>query len=199
MSKKKSSIKKFQIKDERSFRALSNCGHCTREQLLSINGMSDKRINNYVKDGLISKQISNKGNNTIEAYKLTDKGRKFINRQFGINHNYVPQNPHHDKALADKYFSLSEKEQASWKNETVLKNEFKEQIEQYKNTDYDTYKYLIENFQNGNISCVDCYYISELGQEIVYEVETNYYGQAEINAKISFCQIMKLEYNSIRV
>ena len=208
MSKRKSSIKKFQLKDEKSFKTLSNCGHATKDQLLSIKGMSEKRIDNYVKDGLIKKDINfnKKTNSNIEAYRLTDYGRNFINKNFNINHNYVPQSIEHDLAITNKYLSLTEKEQDSFKNETVLKNEFYQTIEQYRDEPYKTqngellyYNDLWERYHNGSFSSVDCCYTSESGQIITYEVETDSYREQHIVAKIEFCNFMKMEYNSINI
>lgn len=208
MSKTKSSIKKFQLKDVRSFRTLSNCGHCSRDQLLSIKGMSDKRINNYIKDGIIKKDINYDKNtkSNIEAYKLTDYGRTFINKNFGISHHYVPQSINHDLEITNKYLSLTEKEQSTFKNETVLKNEFYQLIEQYRNEPYIDkdgtelyYDDLWNRYHNGDFSCVDCCYTSESGQVVTYEVETNSYREQQIVAKIEFCNFMNMEYNSTRV
>ena len=202
------------LKDKECFTALSNVGFCTREQLINnIKGMSNKRIDNYLKAGYIKKEICNKRNENIISYKLTKEGKNYINKTFGIKHNYVPQNPHHDKALADKYFSLSNSERASWKNETVLKNEMKDLFKELSYTK-GVYEYenkqtgeiekytgdeLLQRYQEGEFSVVDCSYTSDSGVQVVYEVETNQYGKAEINAKLEYCNIINAEYSSVRI
>lgn len=202
------------LKDKESFQAFSNVGYCTREQLIgNIKGMSNKRIDNYLKAGYIKEEICNKRNENIVSYKLTKEGKQYINKTFGIKHNYVPQNPHHDRELANKYFELTQKERDSFKNETVLKNELKDYISElkynkgyyeYENKDtgeierYTGYE-LEERYQDGEISVVDCVYTNEEGVQVVYEVETNQYHGQEIKAKIEFCNIIHCEYVSKRI
>lgn len=202
------------LKDKIAFQAFSNVGYCTREQLISnINGMSNKRIDNYVKAGYIKCEVCNKRNENITSYKLTQEGKNYINKNFGITHNYVAQNPHHDKALADKYFSLTEKERATWKNETVLKNELKDflkeleynkQVYQYENKQTHeieryTVEELLQRYEDREYSVCDCSYISESGVQIVYEVETNNYHKAEIKAKLEYCNIINCDYTNTRI
>lgn len=200
------------LKDKIAFTAFSNCGHCTREQLLNnIKGMSNKRIDGYIKAGYIAKSICNKKNENIIAYKLTDSGRNYIKNAHQITHNYVPQNPYHDKALSEKYFSLSDSERASWKNETVLKNELKDFLEENR---YNIFVFksayseeeerysgdeLQQRYDEGEISVVDCSYTSDEGIIVSYEIETNHYHQAEIKAKIEYCSITNTEYTSTRL
>lgn len=202
------------LKDKESFQALSNVGYCTREQLIeNIKGMSNKRIDNYLKAGLIKEEICNRRNENIISYKLTKEGKQYINKNFGIKHNYVPQNPHHDRALANKYFSLTPNERASWKNETILKNEFKDLIRELKDSQSNytytnqetgetkkyTYDELESHYQNGDISVVDCIYTTEEGIQVVYEVVTNQYRSADIEAKIEYCSITHCQYVSEKI
>lgn len=206
--KKKNPIKRFTLKDERAFEAFSNCGYVTKGQLIdNIPQMSNKRIDNYVKMGLIEKEvITRKDIGEIEGYKLTRHGIYFINDYLGIEKNYVPQNPYHDYYLSEKYFEISKPyyeaetvihSKEYWKNETILKAELKDMVE-------DDYRYKTQ-YDNGEISCTDGSYITYenyINGTMEYEtieIETNYYGDREISAKTAFCQIMEIQYNSVRV
>ncbi|HBH3439847.1 hypothetical protein PR262_08485 [Clostridioides difficile] len=191
-------IKNFYNRDRLALTSLSKCGHCSTEQLKTF--IADKRITNYLRDELVTREVLNKNNGEqIEGYKLTAKGRDFIEKEWGIRNNYIAQSINHDIGIANKYFSLTEEERASWKTETELKLEFHERLNDLRVNDYEKYKEVNKMIEDRLISVTDCSYIKE-GVEIYFEIITNSYGQAEIQAKERFIEFMDIKiYETERV
>ncbi|OMD62989.1 hypothetical protein BSK62_22030 [Paenibacillus odorifer] len=191
-------ITQFFNHDRLAFTALSRVGHVNREQMSNI-GIADSRMKNYIRDGLVEKVTYKQGNRTEECYKLTKSGRELAKQQWALIGHYHAQSPRHDLALARKYFSLSEELQRSWRTETELREQFVNMIEKFKvkgAIEADRYEQLLER---GILSFPDALYVNEQGVEIVYESITNNYGVAELMSKETYVEIMKCEYETIRV
>lgn len=196
MARKSHYIKNINNRDITALRALGNCGYVQRENLL--NCITNSRINNYCKEGLIIKEVyvSNK-NETTTAYKLTNKGLDLVIKHTDVDRPYRSQSIVHDCQIADKYFSLTKEEQETWKTETQLKDEFNEKLEELREQNYAQYLDLQERYENREISIPDCSYTSETGIEIFYESVTNNYGQAELEAKERAIEVLRLDSTSI--
>lgn len=191
-------IKNFYNRDRLALTSISRCGHCTTDHLKTF--IADKRITNYVRDKLVTKEVLNKNNGEqIEGYKLTAKGREFIEKEWGIKNNYIAQSVNHDVGIANKYFSLTQEERESWKTESELKLEFHERVDELRATDYLRYEEVNKMREDKLISVVDSSYVQG-GAEIYFEVITNSYGQSEIQAKERFIQFMNIKtYETERV
>lgn len=188
--------------DQKALSAMSKTGHLRMEHFKQC-GVSDKRIRNYEKEGLIERvQMRNSQTKLIEnAWKLTEKGKDFYDLKEGREHyHYHSTSATHDVGLSDKYFSLTEKEQETWKTETEIRYEFKEKIEdlraQGQHQQADRYAEL---FEERKISTPDAVYTTEDNVEIAFEVITSSYGQVEIAAKVTFATIMQLNYQSLKI
>ena len=189
---KKQWITKLMDRDRQAFTALSKTGHCSKDQLNTF--IKDGRIKNMVKDGYLQKvTFSPKTGDKMEAYKLTAKGRDLCTREWGVRGHYIAQSLPHDLALANKYFSLTEAQRDTWKTESQLRAELENKLEQYRIGQDNRYYQYQEQLQEHKISVPDCTYVTSTGTEIAYEVITNSYGQAEIQAKIEYVQIMELK------
>ncbi len=174
----KPKIKNFYNRDRLALISISKCGHVKEAQLKNF--IADKRISNYVKDNLITKEVFNKNNGEqLVAYKLTKDGKKLLERQWGVKGHYNAQSINHDLGISNKYFSLSEDKRETWKTETELRQELEEKL----------------------ISTPDGAYVDkETGIETYFEVITNSYGQEEIQAKERFVEIMNIKsYQTERV
>lgn len=194
---KKTYIKNFYYRDKKALMSISKCGHVSKEHL--NNFIKDSRIKNYIRDGYITKEVFNKPNgNSMEGYKLTKQGRDFIEKQYGFKDHQHAQSLSHDLGIANKYFSLSEGERETWRTETELRREFEEQLNNLRYKDYERYEILREQLNDREISMPDCVYTTEQGVEVAYEVVTNSYGRAELEAKERYIQITKMEYQSER-
>lgn len=181
---------------------MSKTGHLRLEHFQKC-GVSEKRVRNYEKDGLIDRvQMRDPATKSIvNVWKLTEKGKDFYDLKEEKEHyHYHSTSATHDVGLSDKYFSLTDKEQETWKTETEIRYEFKQKIEdlrvqgQYQQAD--RYEVL---FDQRKISTPDAVYTSENGVEIAFEVVTSSYGQVEIAAKMAYATIMDLSYQSFKI
>ena len=172
-------------RDRKALSALSRCGYVNREQLSQF--LRNKRIESYCKDGLIEKSIySQPGSKASdqEVYRLTSKGRDLCRRELSIDHIYSAQNPAHDLPLTTRYLSLTEHERATWKTETQCRDILLGHIRQLRNQgEEERAGELWEKMREGHISMPDALYTASGGVSMAFEVVTDSYGQAEIEAK----------------
>lgn len=191
MSKKY--IKNFFYRDEKCLLSISFCGHISHDNAREF--IAEKRISNYIRDGLVTKEVFSKNNGEqLVGYKLTAEGRKFVEREYGFKEHQIAQSLNHDLGIANIYFSLSQEERDTWKTETQIRNEFEERIEEIRLNDYERYEEINKLIEARQISIIDCSYIDkETGIENYTEVITNSYGQAEIEAKERFIEIMNIK------
>lgn len=172
-------------RDRKALSTLSRCGYLNRDQLSQF--LRNKRIESYCKDGLITKSVySQPGSkaNDREVYRLTSKGRDFCRRELSLNRLYSAQNPAHDLVLADRYFSLSESERETWQTETQSREIINAHIQQLREQgDEEHARELWDKLQNGRLSMPDAVYTRSDGVSVAFEVVTNNYGQAELEAK----------------
>jgi len=66
-------------RDVRALTTFARCGYVTREQLGQF--LRTKRIENYVKDGLIEKIHHSRPNHDVDCYRLTRRGRDFCRKE----------------------------------------------------------------------------------------------------------------------
>lgn len=192
-------ITQFFNRDRLAFTALSKVGHVTREHL-KMCGLADSRIKNYIKDGLIEKVAYKTGNEAGECYKLTRAGRELAERQWAIRGHYHAQSPLHDLSLANKYFSLPDHLRDTWMTETQVRDMFQEKLSQLREQGEEQLSKMYEDMLNKSlISMPDAVYTNEQGVQVAYEVVTNSYGQAELQAKEAFVAIMKTDYETTRI
>lgn len=181
---------------------MSKTGHLRFEHFKQC-GVSEKRIRNFEKSGLIERvQMRNPATKLMEnAWKLTEQGKDFYDLKEQKEHyHYHSTSPTHDVALADKYFSLTDKEQQTWKTETEMRFEFKQQMNDLRkggvHQQADRYERL---FAERKISTTDAVYTTEDNVEIAFEIITSSYGREELVAKVAFSTIMKLSYESVKI
>lgn len=175
-------IKYLNDKDREALLALARCGHVTEEELLTI--ITAKRISNYIRAGIIAKEVYHHTTNRLKCYKLTCKGQKIIKKKWGFINFQHAQNPYHDSIVSQKYFSLTEKEKKSWKTETEVKGMLVE------------VKMKVEN--NEEYSALDAIYVNKTGRGIGFEAVTSNYTKRIIKAKINTCKLLKIEYEERR-
>ncbi len=183
MSKKH--ITTFYPRDYSVFSALARCGYVTETQLKEF--VRDKRLLNYQKDGLVSKCLYSRPGDKkqdVVCYQLTDRGKEICRKLIGIDHIYSAASPKHDLALAERYFSLPKQSRETWRTEGDLRESFSEHISLMKaQGDFLRANELEDMLRNHEISMPDAAYTTESGDEVAFEVITNNYGEAEIQAK----------------
>lgn len=180
---------RIKAKDKHSFRALTKTGYMRREHFKSLK-VNNARIKQYENLGYIKREVF-RGE---EGFKLTSEGHKFAKNELGLENHYHTQSFHHDIAIADKYFELTYAERETFKNETEIRLELEQKIEELKETDRDRAYELEQKLSDKSISCVDCVYKTVEGVVVGYEVTTANYTQEQIEAKIEFCEVMQIEY-----
>lgn len=162
-------------RDRKALSALSRCGYVSHEQLGQF--LRSKRIESYCKDDLIVKSVySQPGSKATdqEVYRLTPKGRDFCRRELSLSRLYSAQNPAHDLALADRYFSLSENERETWQTESQSRDAVSEHIRQLREQGAEERaRELWEKLQDGRLSMPDAVYTRSDGVSVAFEVVTN--------------------------
>lgn len=196
---KKIYIDKFMNRDRIAFNAISKCGHVSHNQLKNF--LADSRIKNYVRDGLVQKvPYKLQGGKNGECYKFSKEGRAVAEKQFGIRNHYHAQSASHDLAIANKYFGCSEENRDNFRTETDLRELLMDKFQELRDQGQEETAKMYEDMLNqGLISVPDCYYVNEDGVETCFEVITNTYGEAELQAKEVYVQIMQMEYETTRV
>lgn len=173
-------------RDIRALSALARCGYVTEEHLKQA-GLRDKRIDSYQKDGLVERAIySHPGSRETDraVYCLTAAGRDLCRRELCMTGLYNAQNPAHDLAIAERYFSLPQEERETWKTESQCRDIFEEHLRQLRNQgEEERAQELWDKLQDGLLSMPDAIYQPQGGPAICFEVVTNSYGQEEIQAK----------------
>ncbi|MGL4913980.1 MAG: hypothetical protein ACRC3Y_16280 [Romboutsia sp.] len=188
----KAKIKNFYNRDRLALSSISKCGHVRESELKNF--IADKRISNYLKDNLVTKEVFNKNNGEqLVAYKLTKEGKQLLEREWGVKNHYNAQSINHDLGISNKYFSLTEDQRETWKTETELRQEFEEKLQEIKISDYERYEEINKMLEEKLISTPDCFYEIEAGIEEIFEVITNSYSEIQIQSKINFIEIMDIK------
>lgn len=172
-------------RDVRALSALSRCGYVTADQLRE-NGLRDKRIHSYCKDGLVERVTHSRPGDREddrECFRLSKAGRALCREELSCR-LYNAQNPAHDLCLSDRYHAISPEERATWKTESECRDIFTEHIQQLRDQgEEEQAQELWDQYQDGRISMPDAVYTRSDGVTIAFEVITNNYGEAEISAK----------------
>lgn len=171
-------------RDKHALSALARCGYVSREQLGEF--LREKRVQSYCKDGLVEKSIFSRPGakaQDIEVYRLTKAGRELCRRELSLS-TYCAQNPAHDLALADRYFSLSQTERETWRTEGQSREDVYSEIRQLREQgEEERAGELWAKLQEGQLSMPDAVYTREDGVSVAFEVTTGNYGNEEITAK----------------
>ena len=171
-------------RDKNALSALARCGYVSREQLGAF--LREKRVQSYCKDGLVEKSIFSRPGakaQDIEVYRLTKAGRELCRKELSLS-TYCAQNPAHDLALADRYFSLSQTERETWRTEGQSREDVYSEIRQLREQgEEERAGELWAKLQEGQLSMPDAVYTREDGVSVAFEVTTGNYGNEEITAK----------------
>lgn len=198
MSKRKIYIKTLTTKDTKMLNVFTRVGYLTKDYLLDNLCMANKRIDNFVRDNYLEKvgYMDTKGNSDF-VYRLTNKGNTLCTQKIGTDYFYRSSSPNHDLKLAYKYFKLDKDKQDNWVTEAEFRYHFNAKVqdltEQGKTLEANM---LLEDYKDGKLSAPDGGYMEE-GQYIALEVITSSYRQADIQAKIEFCNTIGATYNQI--
>lgn len=201
-------IKSFNFKDLKLLYGLSKVGHFSPQQIKSL-GISDRRIENMIKDKYMEKKVDIHNNKEFIAYKITKDGYKFLrdnvrgeyreSLNLGEKGRYISSSPVHDVALAEKYLELSWEEQQTWRTESQTRDEFQEHLDKLlEDRQYELYNELYEQFNNEEITMPDGVYTSSSGEDIAIEIEGAKYTEKMIQSKVICSETLGYTYKGYK-
>ncbi len=170
-------------KDAQFLNALRCSGVCNRQQALCF--ISANRLKNFVLDKTIEKcSFIDKDGQRQSIYRISDTGKKWIVQNISAldgRKYYTSTGTQHDLKLMDKIISLTPEERQTMRCEAEIRDDFKSHLDKLlEDKLYDRYEALYNAMASHNLSMPDLSY----GVNEYYEVITDSYGQAEIQAKI---------------
>lgn len=183
MGRRANYINHIAERDIDAFRMLWNCQHVPRELLR----VSDNRIESYRKQGIID-VCKNKDNQTI--IRCNVKGHKYLSKLDEFKDRKPYQSPtaaNHNIKLAETYSKLSREEQQAWRTEKELRELYNERMEELRTHDHDRW----EQLRDKPASASDGGVVINGEIQMIYEVITGTYGQAELEAHEAFVQVME--------
>lgn len=120
-------------------------------------------------------------------------------RELSMSNLYNAQNPTHDLALADRYFSLPPSERETWRTESQCRVAFQESIRQlYEQGNEERARELWARYQEGHITMPDSTYVCD-GVTVAFEIITDHYGREEIAAKEEAAATLGAEIEFVKV
>lgn len=193
------------------------CCNTLNQDMLNKMGMSDKRINNHVKDKLIEKvDLFNKKDGTSSTiYKSTDKGKNFMANKLNVSSKgwYSSSSERHDMGVAKLYMDLTDKQKASCITESEVRDMMKSHIRELMNEGKEMLREgdsrgqeltnraneLNERLEDHSISPPDLIFVNDAGHMESLEVTTDAYGNQAIEAKIDFCTELSIEVQLYKI
>lgn len=157
-------IKILYEKDYQALHLLGCCCNVSVEELKDI-GLSNNRINTYIRSGIVEY-----GQSENEDYvRTTISGRSYIEENTSIGRCYASNSREHDSKLVEVYNSLTDTEKETWQTERELKTIADE-----------------NDVDMNDKSPTDAAYTSDNGDYICIEIVTGNYSEADIEEKESF-------------
>jgi len=194
-------INKLTSKDQAFLKSLRCVGYLNQNHIKNHVGLTDKRVQNFERDGYVERcaYLNRQTKEMEHVWRLTDKGKELASTQMNLSNFYRSSSARHDLALADKYFSLPEADREHWLTEGDLRDMLKERIEKLQEQgELARADQLREMLQDRTISVPDGACVK--GEQIfAYEIVTNSYGEAELQAKQEYVQEMGIAYETIKI
>lgn len=195
---RKTALDKIYPRDMKALGVLAKVGHASQDQLHEF--VRDKRLYTYEKAGLIGRVPYNRPGDRDRdqiCYRLTRAGREFCRNELHFSDMYKAQSVAHDMGLADRFFALTPTERDSWLTESQVRDMYQQYIDKLRDQgEEETAKSLWDSLESGQVSPPDGCYTADTGEQVVVEVVTNNYGEAEIQEKINFVENMGVSWNS---
>lgn len=185
MGRRASYLNHISEKDIDAFRALWNCQHVPRDLLR----VSDNRLESYRKQGIIDICRNTKNETVI---RCTPKGHKYLSKLDEFQGRKPYQSPtaaQHNMRLAQVFTSLSKEEQQAWRTEKELRDLYNERLEELRTHDHDRW----ERVHDIAASASDGGIVVNGEIQMLYEIVTGTYGEAELAAHETFVQVMEAE------
>lgn len=177
-------IKEFNESDRRALTAIAKTSIATEQQLQTM--ISKNRIYSYIKEGILKKDMyyNPVPSKSIQAYRLTKHGQKIATYYFNIKDFQHSESVLHDIIIANKYFSLSYREQKTWLSETQIKKLLQEREEEFE--------------EGKEYGALDGVYKNSNGILIGFEAVTSSYRCENIIIKKNTSKLLNLKYEEGR-
>lgn len=196
-------------KEQKVVKGLRDVHLMTEGQMKKHYGLTQYAIDQLYKNKILNKvtEIQADGKKST-AYELGSKGEKYVRQQLGLRHFYKSSSFSHDLKLARNYLKLTEQQRESWKTEAENRERYEEQLqesrEHYLSIQQDISRTkeerdYAEEMLDKLLHCssVDGTYTNEQGIEVSIEI-VGQYSDAQVEAKANFCEVMGIQWNSIR-
>lgn len=187
-------IHRWRANDLEALRRVAMCGHGNLEDFRDLR-ISAKRVKDMTRSkcGILEKvEVSRniKGvNHTVDVYRLTRKGCKFVDRELGISHSMrtTSKTYTHNEKLRETIEELEQTEKKIkriW-NERELLKRFKDEIKDARvwGNKIGVTDAMVE-FEDGTLQCI--------------EVISKYYTQEIIDGKCNFAAMINAEIQLYR-
>ncbi|WP_252225802.1 hypothetical protein [Clostridium sp. ZBS2] len=177
-------IKEFNKSDRRALTALAKTSIATEQHLQTM--INKNRIYSYIKEGILKKDMyyNPVPTKSIQAYRLTQHGQKIATYYFNLKDFQHAESIIHDIIIANKYFSLSQKEQKTWISETTIKKILQEKEDEFE--------------EGKEYGAVDGVYKDLNGNWIGFEGTTSSYRNKDITKKKNTSRLLNLKYEEGR-
>ena len=177
-------IKEFNESDRRALTAIAKTSIATEQQLQKI--ITKNRIYSYIKEGILKKDMyyNPDQSKSIQAYRLTKHGQKIATYYFNIKDFQHSESIIHDIIIANKYFSLSQKEQKTWLSETTIKKILQEREDEFE--------------EGKEYGALDGVYKNLNGNWIGFEAVNSSYRNKDIVKKKNTSRLLNLKYEEGR-
>lgn len=182
-------------------KAFSRVGYLDSKMIKENLQIADRRIKNFERDGYIEKvsYLNKETKNAEFSFRLTEKGKNLCSNQLSMESFYRSSSPAHDLGLAQTYFSVKEELRENWITENQFRDMFQQYMDKLEAHDYSRWQELNNLWEEKLISPPDGGYVTNTGIVIAIEVVTSSYGKEEIQAKETFTETLKIEYNQYRI
>lgn len=195
--------KKILHRDKEVYKSFFNVGILREKDILEL-GMSKSKFRQLEKFNLVEKLIveDRLTKENLEVYKLSKVGKDFVKNKMCYERQYYNSNSYeHDIGGLKFYMDLRKQDPSfkadMWRNESELRDMFKEHLKNLRDEDYSRYNDLYKKWEVGEISPPDFCVVKD-GQAHYIEITTSSYTQEMIEAKQEFSNLFNSEITFCR-
>lgn len=190
---------KILFRDKEIYKSFYNVGYLKKEDIKQL-GMSENKFYQLERFKLVEKhEVLNRNSKEYETYyKLTDKGKNFVADKMNYKRDYYSsRSKEHDIFVSKNYMRLKEEfnfKADNWRNESECRELQRDRMNELREQDNQRY----EELRTRDISPADGMLVLDNGQSVCIEITTDRYGQAEIQAKQEFANLVNSQISFMK-